>query len=418
VTGPDPAAATHDPAAGRGRGAEPARDAAVGARRSGAGRPARDPGVGARLGGAGRPTISTPLRLQSRPARAAQRERWARQPGLGALGLLLVLPVAVLLAFAADGPETSLLLLAPLATFGLPVVAMVAFWWDDWPGTTLRSSWSGWADTVLVIVSAVGLTLLGTAVVRGVGAGAAFDPTPVGRPTFPATMALAGTAFVAMLQLTLVCEGWPLRGRLGQTGDGLAALAVAWVAALLVQAFVLDDLLAGPELGALLTLIGAWQVVLFVLWRGWPVSRSSRRALRLVGGNALVLGGAALTYAATRGLDPGAVSAAGGCVVAAGLLYGMLFEGFLRDRIPARAARAALLALTAVTAVVLDLGLGAYADTVEWIRATPDDWVIHASLNAIGVGIILHVAIGRRWPFGRTAARPSAEPVGKSLRSA
>jgi hypothetical protein len=358
-----------------------------------------------------RPSISTPLDLQPRRARAAQRERWARQPGLGALGLLLVLPVAVLLAVAAGGPEPSLLVLAPLVTFGLPVVAMVAFWWDDWPGTTLRPSWSGWADTVLVVGAAVGLTLLGTAVVSGVGVDAVFDPTPAGRPTFPATMALAGTAFVAMLQLTLVSEGWPLRGRLGRTWDGLAALAVAWAVALLVHALVLDRLLAGPDLGTLLTLIGAWQVGLFVLWRGGPVARSSRRAVRLVTGNALVLAGAGLTYAATRGLDPGAVSAAAGCVVAAGLLYGMLFEGFLRDRLPAATERVVLLALTAVSAVVLDAALGAYADTVTWTRGSADDWVTHASLNAIGVGIILHVAIGRRWPFGPPPTRPGPPPA-------
>lgn len=304
-----------------------------------------------------RPSVSAPLDQQSRPARAAQRERWARQPGLGALGLLLVLPVALLLALAAGGPEPSLLVLAPLVTYGLPVVAMVAFWWDDWPGSTLRASWSGWADTVLVIVAAVGLTLLGQAVV--------------------------------------------------DTVDVRAVL-------------VLGRLLAGPDLGALLTLIGAGQVGVYVLGRGWPVARSGRRAVRLVVGNVLVLGAAGLAYAVTRGVDPGAVSAAAGCVVAAGLLYGMLFEGFLRDRLPAATERAVLVGLTSVTAVVLDLALGGYAGTVAWTRGTPDDWVTHASLNALGVGVILHVAIGRRWPFGRPApaAVSAVEPAQQGLRSA
>ena len=358
-----------------------------------------------------RPSISAPLPLQSRPARAAQRERWARQPGLGALGLLLVLPVAVLLAFGAGGAEPSLLVLAPLVTFGLPVVAIVAFWWDDWPGSTLRASWSGWADTVLVVVAAVGLTLLGQAVV---------DPAPAGPPTFPATMPLAAAAFVAMLQLTLVCEGWPLRGRLGRTAAWFAALAVAWVVAVVVDELVLDRLLAGPELGALLTLVGAGQVGVFVLWRGWPVARSGRRVVRLVAGNALALGGAGLAYGLTRGVDPGAVSAAAGCVVAAGLLYGMLFEGLLRDRLPAATERAVLLGLTVVTAAVLDLALRGYAGTVAWTRGSPDEWVTHASLNAIGVGIILHVAIGRRWPFARpaSAVRSAVETAEQGLRRA
>jgi hypothetical protein len=186
-------------------------------------------------------------------------------------------------------------------------------------------------------------------------------------------MALAGAAFVAMLQLTLVFEGWPLRDRLGRTAAGLAALAVAWVVAVAVDELVPGRLLAGPDLGALLTLIGAAQVGVYVLGRGWPAARSSRRAVRLVAGNALVLGGAGLAYGLTRGVDPGAVSAAAGCVVAAGLLYGMLFEGFLRDRLPAATERTALVGLTAVTAVVLDLALHGYA------------------------------GIGRRWPFGRPA---------------
>jgi hypothetical protein len=142
--------------------------------------------------------------------------------------------------------------------------------------------------------------------------------------------------------------------------------------------------------------------------------------VRLVAGNALVLGGAGLAYGLTRGVDPGAVSAAAGCVVAAGLLYGMLFEGLLRDRLPAATERAVLLWLTVLTAAVLDLALRGYAGTVAWTRGSPDEWVTHASLNAIGVGVILHVAIGRRWPFGRSAsaARSAVEAAEQGLRRA
>ena len=91
--------------------------------------------------------------------------RPARQPGLGLAGLVLVLAVAVPVAVGADGPETSLLVLGPLVTFALPVVAMIAFWWDDWPGSNLRPGWSGLLDTVLILVAAVALTMLGQAVV-------------------------------------------------------------------------------------------------------------------------------------------------------------------------------------------------------------------------------------------------------------
>jgi hypothetical protein len=79
-----------------------------------------------------------------------------------------------------------------------------------------------------------------------------------------------------------------------------------------------------------------------------------------------------------------------------------------------------LLGLTVVTATVLDLALRGYAGTVAWTRGSPDEWVTHASLNAIGVGVILHVAIGRRWPFARAApaARSAVEAAEQGLRRA
>ena len=365
-----------------------------------------------------RPSISTPERLRGRALVEAERRRLARQPGLGLAGLTLVVPVAVLLAIGAGGAEPSVLVLAPLVTFSLPVVAMIAFWWEDWPGTRLRSSWSGWADTLLVMVAAVLLTMAGQAVAGELDLHGIFDPTPGPghAATVPATLPLAGAAFVAMLQLTLVCEGWPLRGLGNQTVAGLGALAVSWAVALAVY-FLLVDVeppigsglsersgpVTGAQLGAFLTLLGAWQVLLFVAWRGWPVSGISRRAVRLVAANAAVLGGAGLTYAAAYGLgdaELGAISAVAGAFVAAGLLVGMLFEGALHDRMSAAAERAAVLAAIALGAAALYLLLRAYADGLTWTRAEPEDWIGHAGLNAIGVAVILHVAIGRRWPFG------------------
>src|SRR5262249_7571621 len=59
------------------------------------------------------------------------------QPALGMLGLLVVIPVAAVLAIGAGG-EGSTVILGPFVTYSLPLVAMVAFWWEDWPGTRLR----------------------------------------------------------------------------------------------------------------------------------------------------------------------------------------------------------------------------------------------------------------------------------------
>jgi hypothetical protein len=37
-------------------------------------------------------------------------------------------------------------------------------------------------------------------------------------------------------------------------------------------------------------------------------------------------------------------------------------------------------------------------------RVSADEWVTHVGLNALGVSIVLHVAIGRRWPFAPEAS--------------
>jgi hypothetical protein len=363
----------------------------------------------------------TPVAVRLRVA-GDEREHGARQPGVGLRGLGLVIPIAVLLSLGAGSLESSVLVLAPLVTFALPVVAMVAFWWEDWPGTRLRASWSGWADTVLIVVAAIVLTGVGQSIAGHLDLRGIFDPTPgPGHVrTFPDTLPLAGAAFVAMLEVTLVSEGWPFR-RVPRRAAGVAALALSWAIALLVY-FTLVGVhpaagsglvertgpVTGADLGAVLVTIGAWQVWLFVAWRGWPVSEIDRRWLRLSAANVLVIGGGVATYVAAHsiaGVRPARLSAAAGSVVAAGLVLGMLLDGWLRTRLSPARERIVTLAGIVLLAVALAALLTAYADGRHFTRATPDDWVAHVGLNAIGVSVILHVAIGRRWPFA-TGAQP------------
>jgi hypothetical protein len=361
-----------------------------------------------------RPLLSTPAPPRPAFVDSGQR-RLARQPWLGLAGLLLVVPVAVLLAVGADGAEPSVLVLGPLVTFGLPAVAMIAFWWEDWPGSALRPGWSGLTDTLLVVAAAIGLTVAGQAVVGRADLAAVFDPTPgPGHPaTFPATLPLAGAAFVAMLQLTLVSEGWPLR-LLGRYLSGLVAVAAAWVIALGLNLLVdvhpprgaglhaHNGVVSAGQFGAVLVLIGTWQVWIFVLWRGWPLAEVDKRLVRLVSANAIVIGGGWLTYVVLRelaGLAPGTISAAAGSFIGVGLVVGMLFEGALRLRLSAGRERLAMLAAALLLGEVLYAGLAWYAGSLRWMRATGDEWITHVGLNAIGVAVILHVAIGRRWPW-------------------
>ena len=368
-----------------------------------------------------RPPISAPPSLQAPDVRESVRQVAARQPALGLAGLVLVVPVAAALGVGAGGLESSLRVLGPLSTFGLPVVAMIAFWWEDWPGTRLKAPMSGLVDTFLIIVGAVVLTLLGQLVVGHLDMRGVFDPTPGPRhsATFPSTLPLAGAFFVVTLQLTLVSEGWPLR-RLGRTASGPIALAVAWAVALTLYLLLVkahpkpasglyvrsDRVLTGAEFGAILTAIGLWQVCFYIALRGWPFSTVASRAKRLLIANITVIAAGVLTYVllhAAIGLDPSTATAVAGSLLTAVLLHGMLFEGLPRSpRHPAHE-RLITVAIGALLGAALYGALTALAHQAHWMTARPPEWVGYAGLNAIGLGVILHVAIGRRWPFATTS---------------
>ena len=364
-----------------------------------------------------RPPISAPAKLQGHEVLASERERAARQPALGLAGILLVVPVAVLLGIGAGGLEPSLRVLGPLSTFSLPVVAMIAFWWEDWPGTKLHAPLSGILDTALVIVGGVLLTLLGQLVVGHLNLAGVFDATPGPRssPTFPATMPLAGAFFVAMLQLTLVGEGWPLR-RLGRIASGPIAVVAAWAIALTLYLLLVGTHpkpgsglyfrsggpLSGAEFGAILTTIGLWQVWFYVALRGWPFANIAPRAVRLPFANLTVIVAGVVTYVILHNgirLTPTTASAVAGAALTAVLLRGMLFEGLPRSGDHPARERLIMLGTVALTAAALYAALTAIAHQARWTTATPEEWVTYAGLNAIGLGVILHVGIGRRWPF-------------------
>jgi hypothetical protein len=297
-----------------------------------------------------RPPISAP----DRPADGA-----ASQPALGLKGLALVLPTALALALGAGAPERSAAVLGPIVTYSLPLIALVAFWWEDWPGTRLPPSWSGWADTALIAVGALAAREAGQAVAGD-------------------SIALPAAAFVAMLELTLVGEGWPLR-RLPRLTAGWVALASSWALALVVY-FALAPVRG--HLATVLIVIGAWQVLFYVALRGRPFSSIARRGIRLACGHAGVLALSLVTYLALRDAGDERLGAYAACFVAATLIFGMLLEGWLGP---------------AMTLVASAAGAALLAATLRAIAA--DGWVIHVGLNAVGVAVILHVAVGRRWPF-------------------
>jgi hypothetical protein len=293
---------------------------------------------------------------------------------------------------------------------------MIAFWWEDWPGAKLRAGWSGLTDTAIVVVACLLLTVLGQAVVSGIDPRAVLDPEPgPGHvTTFPFTMPLAAGVFTAILQLTLVTEGWPLR-RLGRVSSGLAALAVSWLVGVVAYWVVVGT---GPvtepggpvepgAYGAWLTCLGAWQLVFFVALRGWPFGPIKRRAVRLPAANIAVIAAAFVSYLVLRlpiGWPDHRITAVFGCLIAALLATAMLFEAWPWIRLSKLPGRTGVLITAVVLTGLLYWGLSALAGRQTWERRHPDDWVAFAALNGLGLGIILQVAIWRRWPLTTDAS--------------
>jgi hypothetical protein len=332
----------------------------------------------------------------------------ARQPRLGLSGLLVVLPIAAALA-AAAGAEPALLVLGPVSTFGLPFLVMIGFWWTRWPGSELPPAISGWADTALIIVFAVLATMLGQTIVSGLDPRGLFDPTP-GRhlPAFPTTMPLAGLTFAAMLELTFVGDGWPL-SRLPRIAGGALALLLSWLIALVLFSTLVAlpaapaaefsgkrALIDGGQLAAVLLCLGVWQVWFYVARVRPPLTRVTPLWLRIVLTHVLLIGVAVASYLlAALLLDDALIAALAAVVLSAALLYGLLFE-----RWPRADWRVALLAIAFVSALLFAT-LRSLAALATFSRTTPEEWVSFAAATALGASTILHVRVGRRWPFVR-----------------
>lgn len=344
---------------------------------------------------AARPSVSRPDALG--PAALADARR--HEPLRGLAGLGFVIPVTALLSVGAGGAVHTLTVLAPVITFALPIIAMIAFWWEDWPGILLPRPWSGLYDTAVVVAGGVVLTLLGQLLAHG-------------RPPLP----LAGGIFTIMLQLTLVCERWPVGG-LGRLRSGIAAVALCWALGLtawlvLVRSGAVD----AEDYGAWLTSIGAWQMLCYVALRGWPFARIDRRSVRLPLANATVLAcgwGSYLLADDVLGWPGTRIAAVAGAMIGSILVVSMLFEAWPAIRFARARGRAVAVALAIVLTASLVWLLPMLAHVLGVPRARAWSWTTQVTLNALSTAVILHVAVWRRWPVRATdtAARTHSLPT-------
>jgi hypothetical protein len=356
------------------------------------------------------------------------------QPVAGTAGLVLVLAVG-LVAGAAGGPQGVLERVGPWTTFCLPVLAVVALWWAGRPLQALGAAAAGLVLTLGILAAGVVSLAAGQAIIGDADPGHLFSNATGAAQgqlvTFPFTLPLAGLVFVIMLQLTLVCRKWPF-AKMGPIAGGLSALGTSWVLGVAAYALLVNwDAVPAPareaiglsnpggpvdalDLLAFGLCVVIWQLAVFLLLDGWPVSRLGDGASYLVAANAVSLGGGYLTWLLLdSGLDRTVpeIAAVAGAAVAGILIAGLLFEGW-----PARllqgagSARAGLLAVAAVWSVAVGYALYGLGNAFEtWDREPVHLWSGVIGLNFIGAMVILYVAVWRRWPVPAAVA-PAEEP--------
>ncbi|MCI2423748.1 hypothetical protein MOQ72_40715 [Saccharopolyspora sp. K220] len=346
-----------------------------------------------------RPSVSRPDALS--PAELADARQ--HQPLRGLIGLAFVVPVTVLLSIGAGGAFDSLALLGPIITFALPIMAMIAFWWENWPGALFPRPWSGLYDTAIVVVGGVLLTVLGQLVVNGGDLIGVFAPGPAHPGLYPAAVPLAGGIFTIVLQLTLVCERWPLGG-LGRIPSGLAAVVLCWALGLIAWLVaVRSHAVESENYGAWFTSIGGWQMLCYVALRGWPFARIDRKWLRLLLGNVVVIAcgwGSYLLVADVLNWPGVRITATAGTAIGCILLVTMLFEAWPATRVAPKPApgRTIAVLVEVILAALLVWSLPMLAQTLGVPQPREWSWTTHVTLNALSTAVILHVAVWRRWP--------------------
>ncbi|WP_407565855.1 hypothetical protein [Streptomyces sp. 184] len=352
-----------------------------------------------------RPSVSRPDALS--PAALADARR--HQPVRGLVGLAFVVPVTVLVSAAAGGALHSLVVLGPITTFALPIMAMIAFWWEDWPGTRFPRPWSGLYDTALVVAGGTALAVLGQLVVNGSDLVGVFAPGPAHPGLDPAANSLAGSIFTLVLQLTLVCERRPL-GRLDPVPAGLAAVGLCWALGLLAWlALVRSDAVESESYGAWFTSIGAWQMFFWVALRGWPFARIDRTWPRLLLGNVAVIACGWAGYLLTgHVLDwpGGRITATAGTAIGCILLVAMLFEAWPAIRLAPAPGRTVAVLIAVTLTVLLTWLLPKLAHALGVPHAREWSWSTHVMLNALSTAVILHVAVWKRWPVPTAPSGP------------
>jgi len=240
-------------------------------------------------------------------------------------------------------------------------------------------------------------------------------------PTFPFLIPVAAAGFVAMLQLTFVCDRWPF-DKMKPLPAGFCALVLCWGVSLLLYFTVCNwNSIPAPARAAMglrnpggpvnaLDFIGwlvclvPYQIIVFQAWHGWPFREYENKLTRLVTSNVFVVGAGWLTFLflthVLRWDVPTIVGALG--VVAVGTnVTSMIFEDYPFHHEKPGMARLGLLMNIVGMSFLTFFVLQAIGNALvsKWTNPPLNLWIGVNALNLIAPPIVFVYAILGRWPL-------------------
>jgi hypothetical protein len=346
---------------------------------------------------------------------------YGRQPWVG-FGALLMVGIGFLLLGIAFGVIPSVETLASPMTFWLPVLLVMAAWWHGWPGTSLTKSRpvAALINAIIMAVVTLALTAIFQAILGKSDLGAVVSHGGT-FPTFPFLVPVSATIFVAMLQLTFVCNRWPL-DKMKPIPAGFLALLICWGVGLLVYFTVCNWNDIPPPVRHAMGLINPggpvnaldytgwiiclvpYQIIVFQLFARWPFREYENKLTDLVASNAFVVGAGWLTWLfSTRVLHwdvPTMVGVYGMSAVAVNITN-MVFEDYPFHHEKPGVARFGLFLNVLGMGFLSFYVLQAIGNALitKWTNPPLNLWIGIAGLNFIAPVVVLVYAILGRWPL-------------------
>jgi hypothetical protein len=347
------------------------------------------------------------------------------QPILGLAGLVPIAAVVVLAGVLPTPQRVPLQVLGPILILWFPIVLALAFSHlaRVGEGSVARESrpLRLVVTTVASLAAAVAFTAVAQILVGRLDLKGMFSTIDsAGQATFttfPYTLTFGLIVVVAMVQITLLWGGWPVRAFRPQVA-GWVALGVSWLVAVVVYFFIVNwDSVPvgvrssiglrnpggpwdGTDFLALLFTVLMWQGVFGVLFDGEPFASLRSTGGRVWASSAWMIVLGAVTFLIWRHgthFPNGAVVGIGGAGLASILVTGLLLGRWPFHRELPGPERFGLLASALVGTPSIYFFLRATGDEA----GTPPVgvWIGVCGLGFIGALVALHVVVWRRWPL-------------------